>query len=150
MGRTAPGRAALARVPSRVRPPGGRWRWRRLDRELAPRRLTADGAATPTAGAAGAAYRCECQPPGEPRGEGARPARAMQIHNRYLVTESDEGVMVIDQHALHERILYEQLRARIEAGPIETQSLLVPEPVDLAPAEAAAALEHRDLLAGWA
>ena len=55
--------------------------------------------------------------------------------------------MVIDQHALHERILYEQLRKRVAAGPIETQSLLVPEPVDLAPAEAAAALEHRDLLA---
>ena len=55
--------------------------------------------------------------------------------------------MVIDQHALHERILYEQLRERMLAGAIETQSLLVPEPVDLSPAEAAAALEHRELLA---
>ena len=72
---------------------------------------------------------------------------AMQIHNRYLITESEQGVMVIDQHALHERILYEQLRNRIETGAIETQNLLVPEPVDLSPAEAAAALENRDLLA---
>ncbi len=71
----------------------------------------------------------------------------MQIHNAYLVTETDEGVTIIDQHALHERILYEQLRARIEAGPIETQQLLVPEPVDLSAAEAAAALENHDLLA---
>jgi DNA mismatch repair protein MutL len=62
------------------------------------------------------------------------------------VAESDDGVMVIDQHALHERILYEQLRSRVMAGPIESQNLLVPEPVDLAPAEAAAALEHKDLL----
>ncbi len=76
-----------------------------------------------------------------------QPARALQIHNRYLVAESDDGVMVIDQHALHERILYEQLRKRVLAGPVESQSLLVPEPVDLAPAEAAAALEHKDLLA---
>jgi len=75
------------------------------------------------------------------------PARAIQIHNRYLVAESEEGVMVIDQHALHERILYEQLRSRIAAGPIESQNLLVPEPVDLQPAEVAAALEQRDLLA---
>jgi DNA mismatch repair protein MutL len=72
---------------------------------------------------------------------------AMQIHNRYLITESDEGVMVIDQHALHERILYEQLRARVEAGAMETQTLLVPEPVELSPAEAATAIESRELLA---
>ena len=75
------------------------------------------------------------------------PASALQIHNRYLVTETDEGVTIIDQHALHERILYEQLRQRVAAGAMETQSLLVPEPVDLSPTEAAAALEHRDLLA---
>jgi DNA mismatch repair protein MutL len=72
---------------------------------------------------------------------------AMQIHNRYLITESAEGVMVIDQHALHERILYEQLRGRVETGAMETQTLLVPEPVELSPAEAAAALENRELLA---
>lgn len=73
--------------------------------------------------------------------------RALQVHDRYLVAESDDGVMLIDQHALHERILYERLRARILSGPVESQSLLVPEPVDLGPAEAAAVLEHRELLA---
>ena len=71
----------------------------------------------------------------------------MQIHNRYLVTESEEGVTIIDQHALHERILYEQLRRRVLSESVETQNLLVPEPVDLSAAEAAAALENRDLLA---
>jgi DNA mismatch repair protein MutL len=69
---------------------------------------------------------------------------ALQIHNRYLVTESVEGVVVIDQHALHERIIYEQLRAKVLAGALETQQLLVPEAVDLAPAEAAAVLDHAD------
>ena len=78
---------------------------------------------------------------------GYRIAKALQIHNRYLVSESRDGVMIIDQHALHERILYEQLRRRIEEGPVESQSLLVPEPVDLPPAEAAAAMEHQELLA---
>jgi len=77
---------------------------------------------------------------------GPRHALALQVHNRYLITETDEGVTVIDQHALHERILYEQLRARIDAGPIETQQLLVPEPVDLPSDEAAAALENCELL----
>jgi DNA mismatch repair protein MutL len=80
-------------------------------------------------------------------GEHPGPVKALQIHNRYLVAESEDGVMVIDQHALHERILYEQLRRRILSGSVESQSLLVPEPVDLAPAEAAAVLEHRELLA---
>ncbi len=70
----------------------------------------------------------------------------MQVHNRYLVTESDEGMVVIDQHALHERILYEQLRVRMADGALEKQRLLVPEPVTLTPAEAAAVLDAQQLL----
>ena len=56
-------------------------------------------------------------------------------------------MIVIDQHALHERVLYEQLRERVLSGTLETQRLLVPEAVDLSPAEAAAALANHDLLA---
>jgi DNA mismatch repair protein MutL len=77
----------------------------------------------------------------------AEAARAIQAHNRYLITESDDGVLVIDQHALHERILYEMLREKVLAGGLDTQKLLVPEPVDLSPEEAAAILESRELLA---
>jgi DNA mismatch repair protein MutL len=89
--------------------------------------------------------------PGRPSGpppatSAGRQASALQVHNRYLVAETEEGVTIIDQHALHERILYEQLRARVMSGVIETQNLLVPEPVDLSAAEAATALEHRELL----
>jgi DNA mismatch repair protein MutL len=71
---------------------------------------------------------------------------ALQVHNRYLVVETSAGIEVIDQHALHERILYEQLRVRVLAGAIESQKLLVPEPVDLSAAEAAAVLEQAELL----
>ncbi len=70
-----------------------------------------------------------------------------QIHNRYLVTQDEQGMVVVDQHALHERILYEQLRKKIAEGRLESQQLLVPEPLDLTPAEAAAALDSRELLA---
>ena len=73
--------------------------------------------------------------------------QALQVHNRYLITESEDGVIVIDQHALHERILYEQLREKVTSQTMESQSLLVPEPVDLTPAEAAATLEARPVLA---
>ena len=56
-------------------------------------------------------------------------------------------MMVIDQHALHERILYEELRQRVTAGKAESQGMLVPEPVHLAADEAACVLEQRELLA---
>lgn len=75
------------------------------------------------------------------------PGMAIQVHNCYLVTETEDGLVVIDQHALHERILYEQLRNKILAGKVETQKLLVPEPVDLRPPEAAAVIEAQELLA---
>ncbi len=74
-------------------------------------------------------------------------ARAIQLHDRYLVVETEQGMEIIDQHALHERILYEQIRAKVAAEGLETQTLLVPEPVDLTGDEAAAVLEHRELLA---
>jgi DNA mismatch repair protein MutL len=70
----------------------------------------------------------------------------VQLHNRYLITEFEDGMVVIDQHALHERILYEHLRERVLAGAVESQALLVSEPVDLTPAESAAALQARDVL----
>ena len=70
----------------------------------------------------------------------------IQIHNRYLITENQAGVVVIDQHALHERILYEQLREKVMGGVLEKQRLLVPEPVRLTPAETAAVLEVREVL----
>lgn len=72
---------------------------------------------------------------------------AIQAHNRYLITESDEGVVIIDQHALHERILYEEIREKVLGGSLETQRLLVPETVHLTSSEAAAMLEAKDLLA---
>ncbi|MDZ4657354.1 MAG: DNA mismatch repair endonuclease MutL [Bythopirellula sp.] len=74
-------------------------------------------------------------------------SRAIQIHNRYLVVENADGLEVIDQHALHERILYEQLREKVAQGQLESQRLLVPEPVDMAGSEAGLLLEHREVLA---
>jgi DNA mismatch repair protein MutL len=69
-----------------------------------------------------------------------------QIHQRYLVTEDDEGMVVIDQHALHERILYERIRDRVLSTSMESQRLLIPEPVTLTAAERAAAFEAQEVL----
>ncbi|MCI0637548.1 MAG: DNA mismatch repair endonuclease MutL [Gemmataceae bacterium] len=69
--------------------------------------------------------------------------KAIQMHNAYLVLETPEGMLVIDQHALHERILFEQLKERLRAGTLEKQKLLIPEPVELTAEQAAKTLEHR-------
>jgi DNA mismatch repair protein MutL len=73
--------------------------------------------------------------------------KAIQLYDTYLVLETREGMLVIDQHALHERILFEQLKQRMAVGSLETQRLLIPEPVDLTAEQAARTLEHRDALA---
>jgi hypothetical protein len=57
------------------------------------------------------------------------------------------GMLVVDQHALHERILFEQLRDRVREGKLEVQRLLIPEPIDLTMEQAGAVLEARPQLA---
>jgi len=79
--------------------------------------------------------------------EGWREHKAIQLHNAYLVLETPEGMLVIDQHALHERVLFEQFKARFQGGALETQKLLIPEPVEVAAHQAAKTLEHRGELA---
>lgn len=76
----------------------------------------------------------------------AKPLKAVQMHDLYLVVEAPEGILVIDQHALHERILFEQLKARIAAGKLDVQKLLIPEPVTFPGPQAALLLDHRAAL----
>jgi len=69
------------------------------------------------------------QPSPRVQGEGVNAAAtssAIQLHNSYLVAQSDDGLVIIDQHALHERIMFEELIARMTRGPLESQRLLIP------------------------
>lgn len=74
------------------------------------------------------------------------PTKAIQIHNSFLVVETPDGMLVIDQHALHERILFEQIRRRISDGKLEVQRLLIPEPVELSIHQAALVMEQQQAL----
>ena len=89
-------------------------------------------------------------PPAWELDDAARPVaaaeRAVQMHDRYIVVETAAGIEVIDQHALHERLLYEKFKTAVEAGGLEVQPLLVPEKVDLAPAELELVHEHAGTL----
>ena len=61
-----------------------------------------------------------------------RPAdRVLQVHNSFLVTQDDQGLVIIDQHALHERVMFEKLKERIAMkGTLESQRLLMPSVVE--------------------
>ncbi|MCH2203836.1 MAG: DNA mismatch repair endonuclease MutL [Fuerstiella sp.] len=72
--------------------------------------------------------------------------RAIQVHDCYLVVATDDGIEIIDQHALHERILYEHLRIRVLEGSVERQKLLIPETVECTAVEASVLCEYEDLL----
>ena len=73
-------------------------------------------------------------------------ARA-QLHNTYIISETPNGVILVDQHAAHERLVYENLKAKREAGGIARQALLIPDIVELPPAQAQILLAYSEELA---
>jgi DNA mismatch repair protein MutL len=70
------------------------------------------------------------------------------VHETYIVAQTRDGVVIVDQHAAHERLVYERMKAELEAGGVARQTLLLPEVVELDPAEAERVLERADELAG--
>lgn len=67
-----------------------------------------------------------------------------QLHRTYLLAEDREGLLLVDQHAAHERILYHRLKEQHERGRAEVQGLLFPETVELDAAEAVLLEGHLD------
>jgi DNA mismatch repair protein MutL len=70
----------------------------------------------------------------------------LQIQDSFIVTEVDDGFVVIDQHALHERIIYEDLSKRMRTGKLESQKLLIPESFELTDAAVDALKANAELL----
>ncbi len=73
-------------------------------------------------------------------------ARA-QLHETYIVAQTREGLVIVDQHAAHERLVYERMKADAARGPVPRQALLLPEVVELDPAEAARVADAAEALA---
>ncbi len=59
----------------------------------------------------------------------------LQVQDSYIVEESANGINIIDQHALHEIILYEEIRQKAKESKVFSQKLLIPEPIELSPGE---------------
>ncbi|MGB6912911.1 MAG: DNA mismatch repair endonuclease MutL [Pseudolabrys sp.] len=73
-------------------------------------------------------------------------ARA-QVHETYIVAQTHDGLVIVDQHAAHERIVYERMKAAIEKSGVARQILLIPEIVELDESDAARLAARADELA---
>lgn len=73
-------------------------------------------------------------------------ARA-QVHETYIVSQTRDGMVIVDQHAAHERLVYERMKGEMAAGGVARQTLLLPEVVDLDPAEAERVVARAEELA---
>jgi DNA mismatch repair protein MutL len=69
----------------------------------------------------------------------------LQLNDTYICYESPEGLVIVDQHAAHERVLYEEAMARFEGGAMPSQRLLIPETVELNDEELDTIQAHADL-----
>lgn len=70
-----------------------------------------------------------------------------QLHDSFIIAVDDEGLLLVDQHVAHERILFDKFRRKESDRPIESQNLLLPETVDLTPAQSEAFKLVEDQLA---
>jgi DNA mismatch repair protein MutL len=73
-------------------------------------------------------------------------ARA-QVHETYIVAQTEDGIVIVDQHAAHERLVYERFKQALANGGVPRQGLLIPEVVELDPSEAEALAARADELA---
>jgi DNA mismatch repair protein MutL len=73
-------------------------------------------------------------------------ARA-QLHETYIVAQTADGIVIVDQHAAHERLVYERMKKALANGGVKRQPLLIPEVVDLDPSEVARVMGRAEELA---
>ncbi|MFN3536336.1 MAG: DNA mismatch repair endonuclease MutL [Brevundimonas sp.] len=73
-------------------------------------------------------------------------ARA-QLHANYIVAQTRDGLVIVDQHAAHERLVYERMKTQMAEGAVTRQALLTPQVVELDPAEAERVADRADELA---
>lgn len=69
-----------------------------------------------------------------------------QLHNTYILVQTEEGLELIDQHVAHEQVLYERFLAQLQEGEIPRQRLLIPLALELPREEAELLAAHRELL----
>ncbi len=122
-----------------------------MDRPSPMARAAAYQAQSPGFAELSATYSARIEPTENPD---APPATALplgaaraQVHENYIIAQTDTGLVIVDQHAAHERLVYERLKAQMVDAGIASQALLIPEIVDLSDTDYALLTEHADDLA---
>jgi DNA mismatch repair protein MutL len=145
---TTGGSATIAAFRPLATPRRGGYDWRRSPSRPDPRAFVPirGGAALGFAEAAQAAFEVG-EPAADARIESFEPAAELierplgaaraQVHATYIVSQTRDGLIIVDQHAAHERIVYERMKAAIEKAGVARQILLIPEIVELDEADAA-------------
>ena len=103
----------------------------------APLEGLAEAGAFPSADA-----RASAEPPPADLLDRPLGAARAQLHETYILAQTRTSVVIVDQHAAHERLVYERLKAALANGGVARQGLLIPEIVDVEPDEAAALIER--------
>ena len=75
-------------------------------------------------------------------------ARA-QLHETYILSQTADGLIIVDQHAAHERLVYERMKTMMAEGNVARQTLLIPEIVDLDPADVSRLMARREELEAY-
>jgi DNA mismatch repair protein MutL len=134
------GGAVLASFRPNFAPRSTNWDWQRSPAYPVGSRAGFDGSAATAFAEPGQAAFDVGTPTADVRFEQApdpdlidRPlgAARTQIHETYIVSQTRDGLIVVDQHAAHERIVYERLKASLERNGVQRQILLIPEIVEL-------------------
>ncbi|QEW22568.1 DNA mismatch repair protein MutL [Marinibacterium anthonyi] len=89
--------------------------------------------------------RSEARPETQPESRPLGAARG-QVHENYIIAQTADGMVIVDQHAAHERLVYERLKRQTEENGVAAQALLIPEIVDLSDGDCARILEHAEEL----
>jgi len=142
---TTGGSATLAAFrPERLPPPSRNWDWRRSPARPADAWRFASAPGGGLALKAGEAEQAGFDvgaPSADARGDGTEPApdalerplgaARAQLHTTYIVAQTGSGLVIVDQHAAHERIVYERLKTALAGSGVARQILLIPEIVEL-------------------
>ncbi len=67
-----------------------------------------------------------------------------QVFENYIIAQSDNGLVIVDQHAAHERLVYEQMKAKIDAEGVPQQGMLLPEIIDIDSDDVTLLMSHKD------